>query len=113
MIAKQFPGAAVVEDHQGGGCFSDATSTDESDRSGIFCKTDDLFDELVVRNGLSIAGEGGSPSMLEEKPDIGPHGIGVCWSGGGLGSRHYSFGNVKSGDDAHYLIFTAVSLATL
>ena len=48
VIAKPFLDAIVVEDGQGHGRFPDATSTNESDWTEIFCKGNDAFDEFVA-----------------------------------------------------------------
>ena len=48
VITKPFLDAIVVEDCQGYGCFPDATRTDESDWTEIFCKGDDAFDKFVT-----------------------------------------------------------------
>ena len=44
VLVKPFLDAAVVEDGQGNGRFSNTTCTNESDWGEVFSETDDLFD---------------------------------------------------------------------
>ena len=48
VIAKTLLDAIVVEDNQGDARLANSASTDESDRSKVFCQTDDLLDQLTT-----------------------------------------------------------------
>ena len=48
VVSKPLLDAIVVEDSQGDRCFSNPPWTNESDRSEIFCKANDRFDQLVT-----------------------------------------------------------------
>ena len=48
VIAKTLLDAIVVEDNQGDARLANSASTDESDRSEVFCQTDDLLDQLTT-----------------------------------------------------------------
>lgn len=48
VVAKPLLDAMVVEDGQGDGCLPDPTSTDESKWGEVFCKVDDLVDQIVT-----------------------------------------------------------------
>ena len=48
VISKPFHDPIVVEDRQGNGRFPNPPWTDESDRSRVFCETNNLLDKLVA-----------------------------------------------------------------
>ena len=48
VIAKTLLDAIVVEDNKGDARLANSASTDESDRSEVFCQTDDLLDQLTT-----------------------------------------------------------------
>ena len=45
--SEPFLDATVVKDGKSDRCFPDPSWSDESDRSKVFCETDDLVDQLV------------------------------------------------------------------
>ena len=48
IVSKPLLDAIVVEDSQGDRCFPDPPWSDESDRSEISCKANNLLDQLVT-----------------------------------------------------------------
>ena len=48
VVTETLLDAIVMEDGQSGACLANSASTDENDRSEVFCQTEDLLNQLVV-----------------------------------------------------------------